>query len=64
MPDKGKRVECEGRGGATQLVIDSVFKVQKTGGDSFVGTQQTGKLGPGDGGDSSRNSCLNPFKML
>lgn len=52
MLDKGKRVECEGRGGATQLVIDSVFKVQKTGGDNFVGTQQTGKLGPGDGGDS------------
>lgn len=51
MPDKGKRVECEGRGGATQLFIDSVFKVQKTGGDA-VGTQQTGKLGPGDGGNS------------
>lgn len=36
MPDKGKERGWGVEGGATQLVIDSEFKVWKTGGDSLV----------------------------
>lgn len=38
-----ERVECEEWGGAPQLLIDSVFKVWKTGDGSFVRGEQTGR---------------------